>query len=278
MSSFPSVVIEAVRQYWDKRPCNLRHSPSPVGTRQYFDEVEARKYFVEPHIPLFAQFDTWKDRKVLEIGCGIGTDTINFARAGALVSAVDLSPASIELAKKRSEIYGLSHRVKFYIADAEKLSQVVPAEPFDLIYAFGVIHHTPNPQSIIHQIRQHYSHPGSLLKFMVYHRYSWKVLWIIITQGHGAFWNAQDLVARYSEAQSGCPVTYTYSRRGVRQLLNPRFQIDDMYVEHIFPYRIRDYVNYRYVKEWYFRHLPTLAMRWLERILGWHLCVTARPI
>ena len=39
-----------------RRPCNIRHSPKPVGTREYFDEVEARKYFVEPHIPVFAEF------------------------------------------------------------------------------------------------------------------------------------------------------------------------------------------------------------------------------
>jgi len=69
-----------------------------VGTKQYFDEVEARKYFVEYHIPGFAKFARWRGKKVLEIGCGIGTDTINFARAGAQVTTVDLSGKSMELA------------------------------------------------------------------------------------------------------------------------------------------------------------------------------------
>ena len=73
-----TTAIDKVKDYWNERPCNIRHSHKEVGTRQYFDEVEARKYFVEPHIPRFAEFESWQGKKVLEIGCGIGTDTINF--------------------------------------------------------------------------------------------------------------------------------------------------------------------------------------------------------
>ena len=69
--------------------------PKPVGSREYFDEVEARKYLVEPHIPGFADFERWRGKRVLEVGCGIGTDSINFARAGAELTAVDLSPESL---------------------------------------------------------------------------------------------------------------------------------------------------------------------------------------
>ena len=83
MTDFSQITVDAVRNYWDRRPCNIRHSPKRVGTREYFDEVETRKYFVEPHIPRFAQFERWRGKKVLEIGCGIGTDTTNFARHGA---------------------------------------------------------------------------------------------------------------------------------------------------------------------------------------------------
>ena len=90
-------VLEQVREYWDRRPCNIRHSPKPVGTREYFDEVEARKYFVEQHIPNFAQFEKWRGKRVLEIGCGIGTDSINFARAGADLTVVELSERSVEI-------------------------------------------------------------------------------------------------------------------------------------------------------------------------------------
>jgi 2-polyprenyl-3-methyl-5-hydroxy-6-metoxy-1,4-benzoquinol methylase len=267
--------IEQVRSFWNARPCNLRHSPSEVGSRQYFDEVEARKYFVEPHIPGFAEFEKWNGCKVLEIGCGMGTDTIAFARAGAQVTAVDLSSKSIALARQRADVFGVADRISFFEADAEQLSDVVTPAAYDLVYSFGVIHHSPHPDRILKQIRDHYVKPGTTLKLMVYHRYASKVLGILITHGRGAFWKLDELIARHSEAQTGCPITYSYSRKSVVDLIGSAFVIKDVRVDHIFPYRVADYVEYRYIKPWHLRYLPPIAFRWLERQLGWHLCVTA---
>lgn len=273
---FSRVEIGKVRDYWDARPCNVKHSSAPIGSRRYFDEVEARKYFAEPHIPGFAAFGLWDERKVLEIGCGIGTDTIRFARAGAEVTAVDLSAKSLELAKRRAEVFGLADKIRFFQADAEVLSESVPPGPYDLVYSFGVVHHTPNPRRIVEQVRRHYLRGGGTLKLMVYHRYSWKVFNILISEGYGAFWKLDELVARNSEAQTGCPVTYTYSKKEVLDLLGEGFDVTEIRVEHIFPYRIPDYIQHRYVMEWYFRYMPGALFRWLERRVGWHLCVTAR--
>jgi 2-polyprenyl-3-methyl-5-hydroxy-6-metoxy-1,4-benzoquinol methylase len=270
--------IEAVREFWDRRPCNIRHSERPVGTREYFDEVEARKYFVEAHIPAFADFERWRNQKVLEIGCGIGTDTINFARHGAWVTAVDLSGRSLEIARQRAAVYGVRDRIRFYEGDAEQLSKFVPVEPYDLVYSFGVIHHTPHPERVLNEVRS-YTRPGSTLKFMVYHRRSWKVLWILVTYGNGKFWRLKELVARHSEAQTGCPVTHTYTRREARELLERyRCRVGKTQVEHIFPYRIREYIRYRYMPVWYFRWMPRRLFRWLERRFGWHLCLTAEAL
>ncbi len=273
----PDVSVDTVRSYWNSRPCNIRHSPKPLGSREYFDEVEARKYFVECHIPGFADFERWRGKRVLEIGCGIGTDTINFARHGAHVTAVDLTEKSLEVARQRARVFGLENRITFIQANAEELSSFVPAEPYDLVYSFGVIHHTPQPERVVAQIRN-YVRPGTSIRVMVYNRWSWKVLWILFVYGKGRFWKIDSLIAKYSEAQTGCPVTYSYSRKGGRDLLQQHgFRVTKVFVDHIFPYRIPEYVQYKYKKVWYFRWIPQFLFRKLERMFGWHLCLIAEP-
>lgn len=273
-TNFAETSIEEVKDYWNARPCNIRHSTAEIGTKEYFDQVEWRKYFVEPHIPAFAEFGKWRGKKVLEIGCGIGTDTMNFARAGAETTAVDLSSESLKLAQKRAEVFGFSDKIKFFEANAENLSDFVEPQKFDLVYSFGVIHHSPHPEKIIQQIYENFVQSGTTLKIMVYYRYSWKVLWMLL-QEKGRFWKLDDIIAKHSEAQTGCPVTYSYSKKTIENLIGKEFQIQEKLVEHIFPYQIPKYVKYEYEKEWYWRMLPDSFFRYLEKKFGWHLCVTA---
>jgi len=274
-AGFESVSVEDVREYWNSRPCNIRHSPQPVGSKEYFDEVEARKYLVEPHIPVFAEFPRWEGKRVLEIGCGIGTDTINFARHGATVTVAELSEKSMEVAEQRAQVFGFDDRITFHNGNAEELSTFVPVKPHDLVYSFGVIHHSPHPERILAEATK-YLRPGGTLKVMVYNRLSWKVLWMLLRHGKDRFWRLKQLIAEHSEAQFGSPVTYAYTRSELPELLARHgFRVTDMFVDHIFPWRIPDYVQYRYVKVWYFRWLPQRLFRRLERALGWHLCATA---
>ncbi|MGA3039115.1 MAG: class I SAM-dependent methyltransferase [Vulcanimicrobiaceae bacterium] len=273
--SFAAVPIEAVRDFWNTRPCNVRHSPKPVGSREYFDEVEARKYRVEPHIVSFADFARWKGKRVLEIGCGIGTATISFARAGADVTAIDLSAESVELTRRRAEVFGLSDCVHASVGNAEALSDFVAPEKYDLIWSFGVLHHTPHPGTALDQLKR-YAAPGTTLKLMMYYSLSWKVLWATLLHGRGRFWDWRRIIATYSEAQTGCPVTYTYTKHELAKMLTDRgFRVTEVFVDHIFPYRIPEYVQYQYRKEWYFAWMPKPLFRWLERSFGWHLCISA---
>ena len=265
--------VQDVQDYWDRRPCNVRHSVKPVGTRDYFDEVEGRKYFVEPHIRAFADFPRWRTKDVLEIGCGIGTDSVNFARNGAKLTIVELSNESLAITKQRFELERL--HAYFIHGNAEELDDLLPPEKkFDFIYSFGAIHHTPHPERVVKGISKRLK-PGGELRVMVYARRSWKVLWIYSRYAWREPWNWRHLVAKYSEAQIGSPVSYVYSRKAARSLLR-EFEIVSMNKDHIFPYRIPDYIQHRYVKNWYFRWLPNSWFHWLERQLGWHLLIVAK--
>ena len=270
---FADVSIDTVRAFWNTRPCNIRHSPKAVGTREYFDEVEHRKYFVESHIPRFADFSRWSGKRVLEIGCGIGTDTVNFARAGAQVTAVDLSDASADVARRRLEVYGLGDRVTIHVGNAEELPTILPAQTFDLVYSFGVIHHSPHPRRIVEHLRQ-YMTPDSELRLMVYSRISYKLFRIMKDEGIWDMSRIDELIARNSEAQSGCPVTYTYTDESVRALL-AGFRVLDVHKAHIFTWDVDAYKRYEYQKAAEWANVGDTELAALERELGWHLLVRA---
>ncbi len=251
--------IDGVRQFWDKQPCNIKHSNAEFGSREYFDQVEKRKYFVEPHIPSFAEFDQWKDKEVLEIGCGIGTSAISFARAGAKLTVVELSPKSLEITRKRFEVYGL--KADFICCNAENLSQFIPAKQFDLVYSFGVIHHTPNPHLIIQEIEKVLK-PGGEVRLMLYSKFSTKNLMILLGMAQ-------------PEAQYGCPIANTYSKRDIENLLSS-FEIISCKKDHIFQYKIPEYRKNMYVKKFPWNILPSPLTHICEKYLGWHTLIKAK--
>jgi len=282
MRRHPTIVD--VRDYWDARPCNVRHGGDidvDTDPLAYSRAVTARKYRVEPHIVDFSEFDRWQGKRVLDAGCGIGTMALSFAEAGAQVVAVDLSPKSIEIARKRAVVTHTMGSIRFMTLPLEELTRYFPPEePFDLVYSFGVLHHTPYPQAALYNLRE-YMGPDSTMKLMLYHKVSWKVLWILLRG-----WNLLRLVlplatldrivARHSEAQTGCPITRTYTQRQARLYLEDHgLRVTRMRVDHIFPYQIPAYIRGEYVKEWYWQRIPPPVFRWLERHFGWHLLIDA---
>jgi len=135
--------------------------------KQYFDEIERERYRVEWHIPLVANFAAYRGCDVLEIGCGIGTDGAQFAKHGARYTGIDLTPASIALARERFACYGLEGVLE--VANAENLPFADAS--FDHVYSFGVIHHSPNPAAIVREIYR-VLRPGGTFCVMVYNRSS----------------------------------------------------------------------------------------------------------
>jgi SAM-dependent methyltransferase len=159
---------ERVRAFWQAHPCGTKFSDAEIGTREFFELVEAHRYATEWHIPEAADFAGARGLRVLEIGCGIGTDGAQFAKAGAQYTGVDLTDAAIDLARKRFEIDGL--RGDFRVADAENLD--FADESFDLVYSHGVLHHTPDTARAVREIHRVLK-PGGRAIVMLYHRGSY---------------------------------------------------------------------------------------------------------
>ena len=159
---------ERVRAFWQANPCGVKFADAAPGTRRFYELVEAHRYTKEWHIPIAADFASTRGLKVLEIGCGLGTDGAKFAEAGADYTGVDLTDAAVELARKRFELFDLPGR--FQTADAENLA--FADESFDLVYSHGVLHHTPETGKAIKEIHR-VLRPGGRAIVMLYHRGSY---------------------------------------------------------------------------------------------------------
>ena len=254
-----TATIEEVKKFWNDRPCNIRHSSKEVGTLEYFNEVTKKKFFVENHILMFTRFPQWEGKKVLEIGCGLGTVGINFPFNGADYTGVELSEESLEIARQRFSLY--NQPGQFYLGNAEELSSFVPVQTYDLIYSFGVIHHSPHPEKIVSEIKK-YMNENSVLKIMLYAKDSWKNYMI-------------EAGLDQPEAQYGCPIANTYTKQDVVELLDG-YEVLSIEQDHIFPYQIEPYKKGEYVKQPWFDSMPPEMFKALEKNLGWHLLITAK--
>ena len=248
--------IDAVYNFWNDRPCNIKHSDKDIGTKEYFEEVTKRKYLVESHIINFANFPKYKNKNVLEVGCGIGTAAQSFIENGAIYTGLDLSDKSIEIAKKRLEVFNLNGNL--FKENIEEVDNINDTE-FDLIYSFGVLHHTPDIKKSIQNIHKMLK-TGGEFKMMLYAKQSLKYFEII--EGLDQY-----------EAQSGVPIANVYTKEDVCELLK---DFKDITIEqaHIFPYKIEKYKNYIYEKKEYFEVMPKELFDCLEKHLGWHLLIS----
>jgi ubiquinone/menaquinone biosynthesis C-methylase UbiE len=159
---------ERVRAFWQEHPCGTKFADVEPGSRRFYELVEEHRYKKEWHIPAAARFAYSKNLRVLEVGCGLGTDGAQFAKAGANYTGIDLTQAAVDLAKQRFDLFQLPGT--FRIADAEHLD--FADNSFDLVYSHGVLHHTPDTAAAVREIHR-VLRPGGQAMVMLYHRNSY---------------------------------------------------------------------------------------------------------
>jgi len=197
---------EGVRDFWNAEPCGSRY----LGEREDFDAHAQSRYKLEPYIRAFAGFEEAAGRRVLEIGVGMGADYLEWLRRGAIASGVDLSAVSIERAKRRCETAG--YKPDLRISDAESLP--FADSTFDIVYSYGVLHHSPNTAQCIREARRVLK-PGGSLRIMIYHHPSLTGLMLWTRYGLGRGQSQRQSVFEHLES----PGTKCYTRTEARELV-----------------------------------------------------------
>jgi SAM-dependent methyltransferase len=160
--------IDQVREYWNRHIHDLEITRHPVGSRGFFDDLDQYHFEKLHHLLRLVPFDGYRGRSVLEVGCGAGVDLVRFAKGGATVTGVDLSPSAIELATANFAQQGLPADLR--VADGEHLP--FPDASFDLVFAHGVVQYTADPQRMVDEVHRVLK-PGGEAIFQVYNRISW---------------------------------------------------------------------------------------------------------
>lgn len=250
---------QQVHDYWEAMPCGSADESSPVGTHEFFRSTELTRATRDPFMRDTVGFANWAGKSVLEVGCGMGVDLVQFARAGAHVSAVDLTEVGVSITTRRLEAEGLSGNVM--VADAEALP--FPSNGFDFVYSWGVIHATPDtPAAAREMVRV--CRPGGRVLAMIYNRYSLVAAQAWITYGlrRGRILaSPNQLIAEHVES----PGIKVYSRAECSRLF-PTLQ--DL--------SIRTIVTAWDLRVGRRRFLPSSLRRAVPSGLGWFMVVQGR--
>ncbi len=207
-----------VAKFWNAEPCGTRYVSGPSE----FEAHARARYQLEPHIPAFAGFALSSGLRVLEIGVGMGADYEQWLKAGAVATGIDLSTASLERARRRCELSGL--KPDLYEADAEHLP--FPDESFDVVYSYGVMHHSPSTERCLEEARRVLKRGGEA-RIMLYHHASITGFMLWFRYG---LWRGQSIrECVYQRLES--PGTKTFTTAETRAMMHAfeRVQIQQVF-------------------------------------------------
>jgi SAM-dependent methyltransferase len=258
------------REQWAQDPCGAEYDRDhELGTREFFDQIERHRYTqYAPWMPRLMGFDRFPGARLLEIGCGMGTDLLQFARGGARCTGIDLTPRSVEITQHHFALYDM--RGAFMIADGEHLP--FGSETFDVVYSNGVLHHTPDTAGAVREVHR-VLRPGGTAKVMLYHRNSLNYGFeIILRRGllGGEFVrgrSAEEIMSRVIEFSDhdARPLVKVYSRKQARALFS-HFSDVQVDVEQLTREELRFLAPL--ISEKSFAKLSTKV--------GWNVVITAR--
>jgi ubiquinone/menaquinone biosynthesis C-methylase UbiE len=188
-AAMPVELKREVADFWDRSSCGEVYATGDSELARY--EAQSRsRYQLEPYLPRFARFEEAAGRDVLEIGVGMGADHVELARSRPrTLSGVDLTPRAVEHARRRLGLYALHSELQ--VADAEKLP--FDADRFDLVYSWGVLHHTPDTRRAIDEVHR-VLRPGGCARIMIYHKHALTgyLLWVRYALLRGRPWRSLD--------------------------------------------------------------------------------------
>lgn len=161
-------LLMAIQHYWNEHIHDLQIATHPVGTPEFFQELDEYRFDKLNYLPRLVNFPTYRGKVLLEIGCGVGIDLVRFARAGAIVTGIDLAPAAIDLARRNMGQNDLPGRLLVMNGEALNFDD----NTFDVVYAHGVLQYTADPRQMIREIHR-VLRPGGEAILMVYNKHSW---------------------------------------------------------------------------------------------------------
>ncbi len=164
----PDSLKQEVHDFWNEKACGTWEIDKQKFTKEYFEEIEEYRYALQPEIFAFAQFPLFHGKKVLEIGIGAATDFLQWCRSGAEAYGIDLTEEAVRHAQHRLGLYGLEAK-HISVGDCENLE--FDDCTFDLVYSWGVIHHTPGTLKALSEAIRVAKHGGKG-KIMIYNRHS----------------------------------------------------------------------------------------------------------
>jgi ubiquinone/menaquinone biosynthesis C-methylase UbiE len=272
-------VKDAVRKFWGTLPCGVSHSDQKTDSHAFFEETEKHRFEVHldwdrPFMKESINYKQHTGKKMLEVGVGIGVDALEWSRAGNHVFGVDYNLPSVQITKARFEDAGAQGR--FLNSDAENLP--FASDSFDLIYSFGVLHHTPGTEKAIREVYRCLK-PGGEAIIMLYYKWSAMTLGTIILGNgirQGGLWKTKsiaELISRYTEwdsqtAENICPLTKVYSKREAAKMFE-QFHDVQMELHYLWPGHFGPFRRLMPL-------LPLSMKRRLHSVFGWNLVIRGK--